>query len=254
MHRSCTQDARVMHTAGAAKNAALRRIGQGFCLVLALGGGPAVAAEWKPPQGCRLEMTVQQRSCTVAQHFRCQGDAPGDQWVAYFTREGLVSQSRIDAETRWMESTDLISGITDRLDPEARDHASLSTLLKTGSDDFDFWTQSDSGERLRHIGRDDLTGTVEIDGERLDTTRFTLRTFAETGELLIERSGSQFVSRELGRFFGGIETSADWTGETQETNDSPVRFIRPGEPGFGSVTPDYDCDMQMAGMPTGGGA
>ena len=213
-----------------------------------------MGAEWKPPQGCRLEMTVQQRSCAVAQHYRCDSDAPGDQRVAYFTNEGLVSQSRIDAETRWMESTDLVSGITDRLDPEARAHASLSTLLRSGSDDFDFWTQSDTGERLRHIGRDDLTGTVEIDGETLDTTRFKLRTFAETGELLIERSGSQFVSREFGRFFGGIETSSDWTGETQETNDSPVRFIRPGQPGFGSVTPDYDCDMQMVGLPLRGGA
>lgn len=254
MHKPCTEDARVMHTAGAAGNAAVRRMGQGFCLVLALGAAPAGAAEWKPPQGCRLEMTVQQRSCTVAQHYRCQADAPGDQWVAYFTTEGLVSQSRIDAETRWMESSDLVSGITDRLDPEAADHASLSTLLETGSDDFDFWTRSDTGERLRHIGRDDLTGTVEIDGERLDTTRFNLRTFAETGELLIERNGSQFVSRELGRFFGGVETSTDWTGETQESDDSPVRFIRPGEPGFGSITPDYDCNMQMVGMPAGGGA
>jgi hypothetical protein len=252
MHDRCTGNAQMMHTAGAAGIAALRRMGQGLCLVLL--ASPVAAAEWKPPQGCRLEMTVQQRSCTVAQHYRCDGDAPGDQRVAYFTNEGLVSQSRIDAETRWMESSDLISGITDRLDPEARDHASLSTLLRSGSDDFDFWTQSDTGERLRHIGRDDLTGTVEIDGETLDTTRFNLRTFAETGELLIERSGSQFVSREFGRFFGGIETSTDWTGETQETNDSPVRFIRPGEPGFGSMTPDYDCNMQMVGRPLGGGA
>lgn len=252
MHDRCTTNAQVMHTAGAVGIAASRRMGQALCLVLL--ASPAGAAEWKPPQGCRLEMTVQQRSCTVAQHYRCDSDAPGDQRVAYFTNEGLVSQSRIDAETRWMESTDLVSGITDRLDPEARDHASLSTLLRSGSDDFDFWTQSDTGERLRHIGRDDLTGTVEIDGETLDTTRFKLRTFAETGELLIERSGSQFVSREFGRFFGGIETSSDWTGETQETNDSPVRFIRPGEPGFGSTTPDYDCNMQMVGRPLGGGA
>ncbi|WP_255440442.1 hypothetical protein [Paracoccus sp. MC1854] len=243
-----------MHIAGAAKAAALRRMGQRLCLVLVLGASPALAAEWTPPQGCRLDLTVQQRSCTVAQHYRCEGDAPGDQWVAYFTDEGLVSQSRIDAETRWMESTDLVSGITDRLDPDARDHASLSTLLQTGSDDFDFWTRSDSGERLRHIGRDDLTGTVEIDGETLDTTRFNLRTFAESGELLIERNGSQFVSRELGRFFGGAETSTDWTGEAQETNDSPVRFIRRGEAGFGGTTPDYDCNMQMVGMPAGGGA
>lgn len=206
---------------------------------------PATAAEWSPPQGCRLDLTVQQRSCTVAQHYRCDADAPGDQRVAYFTREGLVYQSRIDAETRWMESTDLVSGITDRLVPDARDHASLSTLLRAGSDDFDFWTFSDTGERLRHIGRDDLTGTVEIDGEVLDTTRFRLRTFAQTGELLIERSGSQFVSRKYGRFFGGVEDSVDWTGASEQTNDTPVRFIERGEPGFGSTDPDYDCDIQM---------
>lgn len=254
MHHQCTPDAHPMHTAGAATHAAMRRMGQALCLTLSLTGLPALAAEWKPPAGCRLDMTVQQRSCTVAQHYRCEADAPGDQRVAYFTREGLVSESRIDAETRWMETTDLVSGTTDRLDPQAADHASLSTLLESGSDDFDFWTLSDAGERLRHIGRDELAGTVEIDGERLDTTRFQLRTFSETGELLIGRSGSQFVSRSLGRFFGGIETSADWTGEVSETNDSPVRFIRPGQPGFGSTTPDYDCDLQMVGLPAGGGA
>ena len=169
-----------------------------------------------------------------------------------------ITSQRLDNAKKGLEVTDGIinssSNLKDLFTPRIVKDGGLSTLLKTGSDDFDFWTQSDSGERLRHIGRDDLTGTVEIDGERLDTTRFTLRTFAETGELLIERSGTQFVSRSLGRFFGGVETSTDWTGETQETNDSPVRFIRPGEPGFGSVTPDYDCDLQMAGMPAGGGA
>ena len=70
----------------------------------------------------------------------------------------------------------------------------------------------------------------------------------EAGDLLIERNGTQFVSRDLGRFFGGVETSTDWTGETQDSDDTPVRFIRPGEPGFGSTTPDYDCNMQMVGL------
>lgn len=210
------------------------------------------AAEFRPPSGCTLELTVQQRSCTVAQHYRCDSDPPGDQHVVYFTREGAVYHSRIDAETRWMESTDLVSGISDRLEPQSRDHASLSGLLRTGQDDFDFWTVSDSGERLRHIGRDELTGQVEIDGEQLDTTRFQLRSFAETGELLIERSGTQFVSREFGRFFGGVEHSADWQGQQVDSDDSPVRFIRRGEPGFGSTRPDYDCDVQMVSLGAGG--
>ena len=221
----------------------------GVSALLTLSALPARAATFTPPQGCRLEMTIQNRGCTVSQHYRCSGDGPGDQRVTYFTPDGPTYQSRIDRETRWMESTDLRTGLTDVLEEGAADDASFSTLLATGRDDFDFWTRSNDGERLRHVGHDELTGeTVEIDGETLDTTRFTLRTFAETGELLIERSGTQFVSRSLGRFFGGTETSTDWTGETQDTDDTPMRFIRPGEPGFGSTTPDYDCNMQMVGL------
>lgn len=208
----------------------------------------ALGDEFRPPRGCTLELTVQQRSCTVAQHYRCEADAPGDQHVVYFTQDGAVYHSRIDIETRWMESTDLASGITDRLVPEARDHASFSELLQTGRDDFDFWTLSDNGERLRHIGHDELTGRVQIDGEQLDTTRFQLRSFAETGELLIQRSGTQFVSREFGRFFGGDERSSDWQGQTVDSDDSPMRFVRPGERGFGSTRPEYDCDVQMVSL------
>lgn len=226
-------------------------MGQLACLVLAL---PAAAAEFRPPAGCTLTMTVQQRSCTVAQHFSCSADAAGDQWVAYFTREGLVYQSRIDAETRWMESTDTVSGITDRLEPDAADHASLRTLMASGRDDFDFWTVSDSGERLRHVGHDELTGQTTIDGVALDTTRFELETFSAEGDLLIRRTGTQFVSRETGRFYGGLETATDWSGEVSETNDTPVTFARPGEAGFGSTDPQFDCDMQMVGRITGGGA
>ena len=226
-------------------------MGQLACLVLAL---PAAAAEFRPPAGCTLTMTVQQRSCTVAQHYSCSADAAGDQWVAYFTREGLVYQSRIDAETRWMESTDTVSGITDRLEPDAADHASLRTLMALGRDDFDFWTVSDSGERLRHVGHDELTGQTTIDRVALDTTRFELETFSAEGDLLIRRTGTQFVSRETGRFYGGLETATDWSGEVSETNDTPVTFARPGEAGFGSTDPQFDCDMQMVGRITGGGA
>lgn len=215
---------------------------------------PVAAANFKPPQGCTLELTVQHRSCTVAQHFRCSADAEGDQWVAYFTREGLTYQSRIDVETRWMESTDTISGVTDLLVEEAADHASLSELLAKGRDDFDFWTVSNAGERLRHIGYDVLTGTTMIDGVTLDTTRFDLKTFSEGGELLISRTGSQFISREFGRFYGGVESSEDWTGQKETTNDTPVQFIKPGEEGFASTEPEYDCDVQMVGRLAGHGA
>ena len=252
MQGSRNVHARFMHSSCERCAAWLKRMGQAGCLILT--AGSAFAAQFTPPASCTLTMTVQQRSCTVAQHFTCSDDAPGDQRVAYFTRAGLVYDSRIDAETRWMESMDYASGITDRLEPDAEDHASIRTLLTSGRDDFDFWTVSNSGERLRHVGHDVLTGKTVIDGVELDTTRFQLETFSAAGDLLIERSGSQFVSRETGRFYGGLETSTDWRGEVQNSNDTPVRFIRPGQAGFGSTEPLYDCEQQMVGRIPGGGA
>ncbi|MDO5643784.1 MAG: hypothetical protein Q4G26_15540 [Paracoccus sp. (in: a-proteobacteria)] len=211
------------------------------------------ASTFLPPQGCTLKMTVQLRGCTVAQQFICAADAPGDQWVTYFDQQGPRFSSRIDAETRWMESINLRNGIIDTLEPEAEDHASFSTLLETGHDDFDFWTRSNTGERLRNIGADRLTGeSVVIDGVALQLTEFQLNVYAESGELLIETSGQQFVSADHGRFYGGVEQSRDWIGERRETNDSPVSFAMPGDAGFGATKPLYDCDMQLATLLTEG--
>ncbi|MTH58469.1 hypothetical protein GL300_04510 [Paracoccus litorisediminis] len=207
---------------------------------------PAMAANFTPPQGCKLEVTVQNRGCTVSQHYRCSADAPGDQWVVYFTPDGPTYQSRIDRETRWMESTDLNTGLVDTLEEGARDDASFSTLIKTGADEFDFWTRSNNGERLHHVGRDELTGDkVDIDGVELEITKFRLSTYSESGDELIKREGQQFISRAQGRFYGGVETSSDWTGASENTNDSPVSFAFPGQPGFGATKPEYDCDLQM---------
>ena len=223
-----------------------RILAAGMAALLTLPALSASAANFTPPDGCRLEVTVQNRGCTVSQHYRCSGDAPGDQWVVYFTPDGARYQSRIDRETRWMESTDLPSGLVDTLEPGARDDASFSTLLQTGADDFDFWTSSSNGERLHHVGRDELTGEkVDVDGVELELTRFQLTTYSEAGDVLIEREGQQFISRAQGRFYGGVERSSDWTGAVENTNDSPVSFSFPGQPGFGSTKPEYDCDLQM---------
>lgn len=206
----------------------------------------ALSATFTPPAGCHLELTVQNRSCTVSQHFRCDSDPQGDQRTAVFAKDGLVYLSRIDAETRWVESSNPNTGITDRLVDDARDHASFSELLRTGRDDFDFWTESDTGEKLHHKGFDLLTGEkVSIGGVELEKTEFELVTTGSDGQVLITRKGQQFISRSFGRFYGGIESQSDWTGEQRQTNDSPVRFIFPGQPGFASTTPQFDCEQLM---------
>lgn len=217
-----------------------------LCGLWAASALPAHSASFTPPAGCRLEVTVQNRGCSVAQYYRCDADPEGWQHSAVFGRDGLYHLSTIDEETRWIESQSPRSGIVDRLVEEAESHASFSRLLETGRDDFDFLTESNNGERLWHRGHDELTGeTVVIDGETLERTRFELTTTTLSGDVLIERRGQQFISREFGRFYGGVETTTDWTGTRRETNDSPVTFSRQGEAGFGATTPQYDCDQLM---------
>lgn len=210
----------------------------------------AMAANFTPPAGCALDLTVQNRGCTVTQVYRCAADPAGWQRTAAFDRDGLFYLSAIDAETRWVESRSTRTGILDRLVENAPDDASFSGLLETGRDAFDFWTQSESGELLRHVGHDELTGeTVTIDGETLERTRFELTTSDGTGRTLITRSGTQYVSRAHGRFFGGQETARDWTGKTTRTDDSPAAFIGPDEAGFGDTTPQFDCDQLLSQIP-----
>lgn len=213
-------------------------------LVLVISAMPGHALGFQAPQGCTLKYTTQNRGCTVNQYYICEAEPAGDQNSASYDAEGLYHLSRIDSETRWIESQSLRSGLVDQLVEDSADHASFSTLLETGSDEFDFWTQSSNGERLRHIGRDELTGkSVTIDGVALEETRFELKTYDVNGELLIERTGNQFISRTERRFYGGIESQRDWTGQNYDSDDSPVTFSFPGDPGFGELDPQYDCDM-----------
>lgn len=204
------------------------------------------AGTFSPPQGCTLTVTVQNHGCTVSQFYQCSHDADGDQRTAIFDKDGLTYESRIDAETRWMESYSHRTGIKDRLIAEARDHASFSTLLETGLDDFDFWTESNTGERLHRVGQDKLTGRkVTIDGVELEETRFQLTTYNAAGDVLIKRSGQQYINRDFGRFLGGTESGTDWTGQRIESDDSPVVFSFPDEEGYGETTPQFDCDQMM---------
>ncbi len=210
---------------------------------------PVAAQPYAPPEGCTLEMTVQLASCRVAQHYRCAADAPGDQWVAYFTESGgPVHVSRIDAETRWMETSDPQTGLTEML-AEEPDAASLSTLLAEGHDDYDFWTRSSDGLHLRYQGFDRLTGeTVRVDGVELLVTEFHVATTAEDGTLVYTREGGQFVSPAHRRFYGGREEWVDWTGATGISDDTPRAFARPGQPGFGSLTPLFGCRLQVSSL------
>jgi len=212
---------------------------------LLLLAGPALASDtFVPPVGCSGTLTVQSRSCEVTHVYSCAGDAPGENWAVTFDLEGPFLVDKIDFETQWLHTFHIRSGLTESLIAPAEDPASLTELLATGIDTYDFMLSNPDGD-IRVVGYDQIAGdALEIDGEVLLPMVFEGR-YEDAGGPYMFVSGTQFVSAKHRRFFAGtfVITEGD---DTQEWDASPIDFIYPGEPGFFDKTPRYECDASLA--------
>ena len=209
------------------------------------------ASTFTPPQGCTTWMTVQARACRVSQYYKCTGDAPGDQWRADFDQDGMFFVSRIDAETQWIESYDLFPKVKQTLDPSPEDPASFSDLLG-GIDTFAFNLSKDDGRHSRVRGFDKLTGkSVVIDGITLQQTEFEFEEHDADGNLLRRSKGNEYVNPEWRNFFAGPSQWDGGDGQYVPIDGSPVQFVFPGEPGFASTEPLYECDAILSSLPGG---
>ena len=196
-----------------------------------------------PPEGCTAQLTIQSRSCQVNNIWTCDA-LPGDSWRMEFREDGPAFLSRIDYETQWVESINLFPSSRRELVQPADDPASLTELLETGADSYDFTMRSDSGP-VRVVGYDRLTGeTVTIDDEPLLVTEFSARHETISGTVL-EIKGNEYVSVRHRRFIAGTYSGTSVSGPFED-NQSPVDFIYPGEPGFFTKTPIYDCEASLA--------
>ena len=212
--------------------------------------GPADASErFTPPEGCTPTMTVQSRGCKLSNHFVCAADAPGDQWRVDIGLYGPYFASRIDFETQWVHSVDLVNGVTSRLLPGAADPASFSELLENGTDTFDFSMLRGDGRMTRVQGFDTLTGRdVVIDGVTLRETSFEFREALQDGTFLHGAKGHEYIWPERRIFLSGV---SDWTDAegTFPRNYSPVEFDFDGDEGFMTLRPKFDCDAMMSALP-----
>ena len=210
---------------------------------------PVAAAAQSPvslPAGCEGYVTVQKRSCTVSHYFTCDGDPEGHQWRVDYGEVGMLYMGRIDAETQGIESFHIEANSVERLAPNPADPASLTELLATGRDEWDFQTVSDPLAVTIFRGHDELTGNqVTIDGVTLDETIFDVTATDPTGAELWRVTGSEFVSREWRTFLSGVRvvTTPD---EQYETDARPVEFLFPGEEGFLSATPRHECSNVLS--------
>lgn len=221
-------------------------------LALPMGHAPAAAQEsrlFQVPEGCEAFLTVQSRSCTVSHHWRCDADPEGTHWRAAVDQDGAFYLSYSDAEFRWLQSWGLRNGSTDTLIVPEDDPASLTELLETGSDSMVFSIREEGpmGVFQRdYTGFDQLTGeSVTVDGRELLVTEFTYQ--YDTPQGLRRTEGNQFVHPDWRLFFGGLETVTVGD-ESFEGNYSPMDFAEPGEPGFLTMEPIYDCGDVMSAL------
>lgn len=214
--------------------------------LLAAPAPAAAAGSFTPPEGCETWLTVQARACRVSNYYKCSADAPGDQWRADFDQEGIFFISRVDYETQWVESFDLNPTVRQTLDPAPEDPASFSNLLATGIDTFSFALTDDTGLHTQVNGFDRLTGVeAVIDGVPLKQTEYAFTETGEDGTILRQARGNEFVHPEWRLFFAG---PGEWNGGDGYVpiDGSPRDFIFPGEPGFASTQPIFDCDAVLS--------
>lgn len=219
-------------------------------LGLSLLAAPAVAGSFTPPEGCTAFMTVQSKGCRVSNHYTCEADPAGDQWRADYDQEGVYFLSRIDSEAQWVESIEIDPPSRQTLDANPADPASFSDLLATGNDSYIFGLSKDTGDRTRVRGADRLTGKqVVIDGITLQQTEFNFTETDTAGNVLRRSRGNEYIHPEWRLFFSGPSQWDGGDGTYLPIDGSPVQFIFPGEPGFASTQPLFDCDAVMSSLP-----
>lgn len=219
------------------------------CVVLALTllAGPAFAGTFAPPTGCATKLTVQSRGCIVSQFYTCEADKPGEQWRADYDANGRFFLSRIDAEAQWLESYEFDPATKEVLDAGAKDPASLSDLLAKGLDTFDFSLTKSDGQKSTVKGFDKLTGqSAVIDGVTLKQTEFEYTQTDAKGTVMRHSRGHEYISEEWRSFFSGHSEFESEDGTWTPGDNAPVKFIAPGQPGFASTLPLFECDDQMS--------
>jgi len=203
-------------------------------------------ATFSLPAGCDAFLTVQTESCQVGHHFTCQGDPEGHQRRVTLDEQGMTYVGEIDGETQWISSFHLLSGHRERLESNPVEPASLSDLIETGVDDFDFRTLSDEIGTTRYVGQDTLTGReITIDGVTLAETTYDITAFDDAGNEIWSAQGREFISRNWRMFLSGTGTVTTPEGQYERSN-KPVEFIYPGEPGFLSSSPKHGCGIAIS--------
>ena len=215
--------------------------------VLALWGLPAETRPSTPPEGCTTFLTVQTRACSVSLYWQCESLDNDVTWESTFGEDGPEFVSSYNSEFHWLETYYFGSGAREVMGTDSARSPSLSELLETGENAYDFVIYETGPQgpfKTRFTGVDRLTGeTVTIDGEELLSTEYAaVATDAATGDVLWSITGQQYVMAEDRLFLSGTDQVRE-DGQIENADYSPVDILRPGDPGFGETRPLYGCGV-----------
>lgn len=221
-----------------------------IALALICLAGPAAAQDtprtFSLPAGCNAYLTVQSESCQVSHYFQCADDTQGHQRRVTLDEGGMTYAGEIDREAQWISSFHVLSDHRERLESNPDERASLTDLIETGVDDYDFQTLSDEIGTTRYVGQDTLTGRqVTIDGVTLDETTYDITAFDAAGNEIWSAEGREFINRNWRMFLSGTGTVTSPGGSVERSN-RPVEFIYPGEAGFLSSSPKHGCGIAIS--------
>ncbi|MES2540834.1 MAG: hypothetical protein V4583_09640 [Pseudomonadota bacterium] len=89
---------------------------------------------------------------------------------------------------------------------------------------------------------------VTIDGIELEEVAFTQTRGSVDGVVIQERSGTEYLQSDWRLVFSGPEqtTIPGNLSKQVQADRSPVDFIFPGEPKFGSTMPIEDCELLLS--------
>lgn len=221
-------------------------------LPLACAGVAHAQGAFVPPDGCETYLTVQALDCMVTNHYVCPAIDPDHQFRTDFGEAGPAFSSRIDGRAHWVSSGPPDDPEETVTVPPEGDPGDVDELIANKVDTFDFYQESASQGLTRVTGFDRIIGEVEIDGEPLLRTEFEMTRTDAAGQVLEHVVGKEYVSEKHRRFFAGFAADVIDGRETAGRDRSPVEFIYPGEPGFGSTYPRYGCEL-ISGLLLHGG-
>lgn len=222
---------------------------QGGAVALFLGlSAPVLAAVPEFPVGCEPFLTVQTLACEVDIYLRCETADGREVRVQNYGAEGLDSIEALDGDGSLKFSIDPAgqSGIVVRTGPA--EPLSRKAMLKDGVSRFvypvDFYYRGPDPEPAELTGEFRMTGQeVEIDGHvlKLLENRMTVALAPPRGPIETIQVG--YYSPEFDVVMEG-SGSLRVGDAVQQVRNGPAAFFGPGESGFLSVAPMFNCEAE----------